>query len=141
MKQLLTADTVAALLAHFPDDEFRCTSAELQAGFREVARSFPQLLGQISFGKVGAYVSAPAVEAALDSLAASGFYSRYNRDLVTYDLDKSKLKSYYDEFLRQRFAEADIPDTVINEASVTLQTAIIDIHGSSNLERLLVTSS
>ena len=140
MTKLMTADIVAALLARFPGDKFRCTSAELQAGFREVARSFPELLGQISFGKVGAYVSSPAVESALDSLAAAGFYSRYNRDLVTYDLDKSKLESYYDEFLRQRFAEADIPDTVINEASERLRAAIIDIHESSNLEHLLVTS-
>ena len=140
MTIFLAADTVAALLAHFPDEEFRCTSAELQAGFRELSKEYPQLLGQISFGKVGAYVSSPTIEAALDSLAASGFYSRYNKDLVTYDLDKGKLTVYYDKFLRQRFAQANISDDLIRKASEDLKTAIVDIHNDSNLELLLVTS-
>ena len=139
MSRFLTTDAVAALLAHFPDEQFKSTSTELQAGFREVARQFPQLFGQISFGKVGAYVSSPTIEAALDSLAASGFYSRYNKDLVTYDLNEEKLGSYYDRFLKQRFDKAGIASETIEIASQTLKDSLNEIHGSSKLERLLVT--
>ena len=140
MPRFLTTDAVAALLAHFPDEQFKSTSTELQAGFREVARQFPQLFGQVSFGKVGAYVSSPTIEAALDSLAASGFCSRYNKDLITYDLDKKKLGSYYDRFLNQSFDEAGITVEIIEHASRTLQCVLTEIHGTSELERLLVTS-
>lgn len=139
MSRFLTTDAVAALLARFPDAQFKSTSTELQAAFREVARQFPQLFGQISFGKVGAYVSSPTIEAALDSLAASGFYSRYNKDLVTYDLNKEKLGSYYDRFLDQRFDEAGIAPETIDKASQTLKDSLNEIRGCSRLERLLVT--
>ena len=136
--RFLTTDTVAALLAHFPEDQFKSTSTELQAGFRQVALEFPALFGAISFGKVGAYVSSPTIEAALDSLAASGFYSRYNKNLVTYDLDKEKLKSYYNDFLEGRFGEAGIELNTIKQASQELHDALKTIHKSKNLERLLV---
>ena len=140
MSRFLATDVVAALLAHFPGERFKSTSTELQAGFREVASEFPQLLGQISFGKVGAYVSSPTIEAALDSLAASGFYSRYNKDLVTYDLDKSKLIEYYDKFLDSRFDEAGISVDMIQNASQSFKESLTAIHRSSKLDRLLVTS-
>lgn len=139
MPEVLTTDVVAALLAHFPEERFKSTSTELQAGFREVASEFPQLLGQISFGKVGAYVSSPTIEAALDSLAASGFYSRYNKDLVTYDLNRTALLDYYDRFLSRRFDNADITVDTIRNASLVLSRALSAIHRSSELERLLVT--
>ncbi len=138
MPRFLTADTVAALLAHFPDDEFKSTSTELQAGFRAVAREFPQLFGQVSFGKVGAYVSSPTIEAALDSLAASGFYSRYNKDLVTYDLNKNELISYYRKFLRRRFDEAGVDTGTIEAAARRLRDALTDLHQATALEPLLV---
>lgn len=140
MPEFLTADVVAALLAHFPEERFKSTSTELQAGFREVASEFPQLLGQISFGKVGAYVSSPTIEAALDSLAASGFYSRYNKDLVTYDLNKSALLDYYNRFLSRRFDEAEVSVDTIKNAAQVLSRALLSIHSSSKLVRLLVTS-
>ena len=139
MTGFLTADVVAALLAHFPEDQFKSTSTELQAGFREVASQFPQLLGRTSFGKVGAYVASRSIDAALDSLAASGLYSRYNRDLVTYELNKVELMSYYNRFLHRRFTEADISVATIKDASIALRDAIHEIHNSSQLERLLVT--
>ena len=138
MPRFLTTDTVAALLAHFPEDQFKSTSTELQAGFRQVALEFPTLFGAISFGKVGSYVSSPTIEAALDSLAASGFYSRYNKNLVTYDLNKEKLMSYYIDFLKNRFDEADIELDTIKQASQELHDALRAIHESTNLERLLV---
>ena len=138
MPRFLTADTVAALLAHFPEDEFKSTSTELQAGFRAVAHEFPQLFGQISFGKVGAYVSSPTIEAALDSLAASGFYSRYNKDLVTYDLDRDSLLSYYTDHLKGRFDQADIDTGTIEAAAQCLCEALTDIRQSTALEPLLV---
>ncbi len=140
MTRLLTADAVAALLAHFPDDQFESTSTELQAGFRVVAGEFSQLFGQISFGKVGAYVSSSPIEAALDSLAAAGFYSRYNKDLVTYDLNRAELKSYYDTFLRERLDKAGIDTDIIKEAARRLRDALADIRQGTDLERLLVVS-
>lgn len=139
MPEFLTTDVVAALLAHFPEDRFKSTSTELQAGFREVAGEFPELLGQVSFGKVGAYVSSPTIEAALDSLAASGFYSRYNKDLVTYDLNKGALLDYYNRFLSRRFDDAAVSVETIKNASQALSRALLSIHRSSKLERLLVT--
>lgn len=138
MPRFLTTDTVAALLAHFPENQFKSTSTELQAGFRQVALDFPALFGSISFGRVGAYVSSPTIEAALDSLAASGFYSRHNRNLVTYELNKEKLQSYYMDFLEIRFNEADIDLDTIKKASQKLHDALRAIHESTNLERLLV---
>ena len=140
MPEFLTTDVVAALLAHFPEKRFKSTSTELQAGFREVASEYPQLLGQILFGKVGAYVSSPTIEAALDSLAASGFYSRYNKDLVTYDLNRTALLDYYERFLSTRFDAADISVDTIRNAARVLSRALTTIHRSSELERLLVTS-
>ena len=140
MPEFLTTDVVAALLAHFPEERFKSTSTELQASFREVAREHPQLLGQISFGKVGAYVSSPTIEAALDSLAASGFYSRYNKDLVTYDLNRTALLDYYERFLSRRFDAADISVDTIRNAARVLSRALTTIRRSSELERLLVTS-
>ena len=140
MSRFLTADVVAALFAHFPEERFKSTSTELQAGFREVAREYPQLLGQISFGKVGAYVSSPTIEAALDSLAASGFCSRYTKDLVTYDLNRTALLDYYERFLSRRFDAADISVDTIRNAAEVLSRALTTIHRSSELERLLVTS-
>ena len=41
MPGILTADVVAAVLAHFPEDHFKSTSTELQAGFRHIAEEFP----------------------------------------------------------------------------------------------------
>lgn len=140
MPRFLTADTVAALLAHFPNDQFKSTSTELQAGFRAVANEFPQLFGQMSFGKVGAYVSSPTIEAALDSLAASGFYSRYNKDLVTYELNRDHLLSYYNDYLKGRFDQAGIDTGTIEAAAQRLCDAIIDIRQSTVLEPLLVVS-
>ena len=139
MPEFLTTDVVAALLAHFPEDRFKSTSTELQAGFREVAGEFPELLGQVSFGKVGAYVSSPTIEAALGSLAASGFYSRYNKDLVTYDLNKRALLDYYNKFLSRRFDDAAVSVDTIKNAAQVLSRALLSIHRSSKLERLLVT--
>jgi len=138
MARFLTADTVAALLAHFPGKQFRSTSTELQAGFRQVALEFPTLFGAVSFGRVGAYVSSPTIEAALDSLAASGFYSRHNRNLVTYQLNKEKLQSYYTDYLESRFNEANIELDTIKQASQKLHDALRVIHESTDLERLLV---
>ena len=139
MPGILTADVVAAVLAHFPEDHFKSTSTELQAGFRHIAEEFPGLLGHISFGKVGAYVSSPTIDAALDSLAASGFYSRYNKDLVTYELDKSRLMLYYKTFLDERFVNASIGEDTIKEAALALRDILYKIHRSTKLERLLVT--
>lgn len=139
MPKFLAADVVAALLAHFPEDQFESTSTELQAGFREVAEDFPELLGHVSFGKVGGYVSSTTIDAALDSLAAAGFYSRYNKNLVTHELDKPKLLSYYARFLEQRFTSADISTKTIRRASERLKATLDNIHHSPNLDRLLVT--
>lgn len=139
MPRFLTADAVAAVLAHFPDDQFRSTSTELQAGFRRLAHDFPELFGQVSFGKVGAYVASPTIEAALDSLAASGFYSRYNKDLVTYQLEKGRLTSYYEQFLAPRFASVDISVDTLKDAALVLRDALNELRRSPNLELLLVT--
>lgn len=138
MPKFLAADVVAAVLAHYPEDQFESTSTELQAGFREVAEDFPELLGHVSFGKVGGYVSSPTIDAALDSLAAAGFYSRYNKNLVTHELNKPKLLSYYDKFLDQRFTSAGISVQKIIEASGRLRDTLDSIHHSPNLDRLLV---
>jgi hypothetical protein len=140
MSGFLTADAVAAVLAFFPKDTFESTSTELQAGFREIALQYPDLFGQISFGKTGAYVWSPTIDAALDSLAASRFYSRYNKDLVTYELNKTKLQSYFDNFLYDRFHEAGITTDTIETASCALMDILRDIHTSSDRKRLLVVS-
>ena len=139
MRGFLTSDAVAALLAHFPEDRFKSTSTELQAAFRHVAKEFPSLLGNTSFGKVGAYIASSAIDAALDSLAASGFYSRYSRDLLTYELNREKLLLYYDSFLDQRFRNAEVSVDTIKQASLVLKDIIHEIHGSPSLDRLLVT--
>ena len=139
MSRFLAADAVAAVLAYFPEEQFKSTSTELQAGFREVAVEFPELLGNISFGKVGGYVSSPTIDAALDSLAAAGFYSRYNKDLVTYELNQEKLLAYYEKFLEDRFAAANISVRTIQKASERLRDALYDIYNAPRLDRLLVT--
>lgn len=139
MPRFLAADAVAAVLAHFPEEQFESTPTELQAGFRQVAREFPELLGQVSFGKVGGYVSSPTIDAALDSLAAAGFYSRYNKDLVTHELNIAKLSSYYKTFLAQRFNAAGISEQVIKRAAETLRDELNDIYQSPSRDRLLVT--
>lgn len=139
VRRFLTSDVVAALLAHFPEDQFQSTPTELQASFRQVAKAFPVLLGNVSFGKVGAYVSSTSIDAALDSLAASGFYSRYNKDLVTHDLNRAKLKSYYDDFLNQRFADSGVPVDTIIEAAALLKESVSDLYKSPNRQLFLVT--
>ncbi len=139
MSGFLTADAVAAVLAFFPEHKFESTSTELQAGFREIALQYPDLFGQISFGKTGAYVWSPTIDAALDSLAASRFYSRYNKDLVTYELNRTKLRSYFDNFLYDRFHEAGITVDIIQEASRALMDILTNIHASPDRKRLLVT--
>lgn len=123
----------------FPEDQFRSTSTELQAGFRQLAHEYPQLFGHLSFGKVGAYVSSPTIEAALDSLAASGFYSRHNKDLVTYQLDQEQLTEYYDRFLKQRFVSSNISVDTIQEAAESLRDELRALRETNNLELLLVT--
>ena len=127
------------MLAFFPEDKFESTSTELQAGFREIALQYPDLFGQISFGKIGAYVWSPTIDAALDSLAASRFYSRYNKDLVTYELNRAKLKSYFNTFLYRRFHEAGITVDTIEAASCALMDILTSIHQSPDRKRLLVT--
>ena len=138
MSSIFPADAVAAILAFFPEETFKATSTELQAGFREVATKSPQLIGHISFGKIGAYVSSPAIDAALDSLAASGFYSRYNKDLVTYELNRDKLLSYYKAFLETRFDEAGVSVEDIKSASQLLKDTLHEIHESPNRHLLMV---
>ena len=139
MSGFLTSDVVAAVLAHLPGDQFRSTSTEIQAGFRQLADKYPQLFGHLSFGKVGACVSSPTVEAALDSLAASGFYSCYTKGLVTYhQLDKEQLTEYYDRFLKQRFASSNISVDIIKEAAESLQDGLRELRETHNLELLLV---
>ncbi len=138
MSGFLTSDAVAAVLAHFPEDRFRSTSTELQAGFRQLAHEYPQLFGYLSFGKVGAYVSSPTIEAALDSLAASGFYSRHNKDLVTHQLDQEQLTEYYDRFLKQRFVSSNISVDTIQEAAESLRDELRTLRETNNLELLLV---
>lgn len=139
MSGFLTSDAVAAVLAHFPEDQFRSTSTELQAGFRHLAHEYPQLFRHLSFGKVGAYVSSPTIEAALDSLAASGFYSRYNKDLVTYQLERARLREYFERFLEPRFASADIPVETLTSAAESLRDMLSELRATPNLEVLLVT--
>ena len=75
-RNFLSSDAVAALLAHYPGTTFEANPTQLQAGFRRVSQDYPELLGHVSFGKVGEYVGSATIEAALDSLAATGFYSR-----------------------------------------------------------------
>ena len=139
MREFLTSDAVAALLAHFPEDRFKSTSTELQAALRHVAKEFPLLLGNTSFGKVGAYIESSTIGAALDSLAASGFYSRHSGDLLTYELNREKLLLYYDGFLDQRFRNAGVSVDTIKQASLVLKHMICEIHESPSLDRLLVT--
>ena len=139
MLGFLTADAVAAMLAHFPEDRFRSTPSQLQAGFRRLAHEFPELFGQLSFGKVGAYASSPTIEAALESLAASGFYSRDDHDPVTYRLEQGRLASYYDRFLAPRFASADVSVDTIEAAARTLSDVLRELRRAPNLEPLLVT--
>lgn len=139
MPRFLAADAVAAVLAHFPDETFESTPTELQAGFRQVASQFPDLLGHVSFGKVGGYVSSPTIDAALDSLAAAGFYSRYNKNLVTHELNKAKLLSYFKRFLERRFNAAGISVQVIEKAAETLREELHDLYHSPSRDRLLVT--
>ena len=139
MPGFLTPDAVAAVLAHFPEDRFRSTPSRLQAGFRQLAREFPELFGQLSFGKVGAYASSPTIEAALESLAASGFYSRDDHDLDTYRLEKDRLASYYDRFLAPRFASAHVSVDTIEAAARTLSDVLRELRRVPSLELLLVT--
>ena len=134
-RNFVTADAVTAILAYSPVKEFMATPTQLQAAFRRVATEFPQLLDFHSFGKVGAYVGSDAVEAALDSLAAAKFYSRYNKDLVTHRLHEDKLKSYYDTYLKVYFDESHI-----RRAAQCLIDTLDELHSSQYLEDLLVLS-
>lgn len=134
-RNFVTADAVTAILAYSPVEEFRATPTELQAAFRRVATEFPQLLDFHSFGKVGAYVGSDAVEAALDSLAAAHFYSRFNKDLVTHRLHGDKLRKYYDTYLDKYFDESHI-----KKAAQCLIDTLNELHSSQYLEDLLVVS-
>lgn len=139
MKEYLTSDVVAALMAHYPEDEFQSTSTELQAGFREVAGDFPDLLGQVSFGKVGSYVSSDAIDAALDSLAVSTLYSRYDKDLAVYALNKPELLNYYRRFLSKRFHDSGVSEERIVAAAGRLRGALDEIKSADRLDAVMVT--
>ena len=137
-RNFLSSDVVAALLAHYPGTTFEANPTELQAGFRRVSQKYPELLGQVSFGKVGEYVGSATIEAALDSLAATGFYSRYNKDLVTYELNKHNLSEYYNSFLKPRFEKSGISCDTIEEAANFLCKSLQEIRDSSDRSQLLV---
>ena len=137
-RNFLSSDVVAALLAHYPGTTFEANPTQLQAGFRRVSQKYPKLLGQVSFGKVGEYVGSATIEAALDSLAATGFYSRYNKDLVTYELNKHNLSEYYNSFLKHRFEKSGISCDTIEEAANFLCKSLQEIRDSSDRSQLLV---
>jgi len=139
VRGFLTSDVVAAVLAHFPAEKFESTSTEVHAGFRELGREFPELLGHVSFGRVGEYVASDAIDAALDSLAASSFYSRYNKDLVTYELNKDRLGVYYRRFLAERFTAAEVSEDRLVEAATRFHSLLEELHGSDDLDTVLVT--
>lgn len=138
VRHFLASDVVVALLAHFPEETFQANPTQLQAGFRCVAQKHPELLGHVRFGKVGAYVSSATIEAALDSLAITGFYSRYNKDLLTYELNKSKLMQYYNSFLQDKFIESNISSATIKKAANLLRNALDEIRESSDRSQLMV---
>ena len=82
----------------------------------------------------------PTIEAALDSLAVSGFYHvEYNRDSVTYKLDRDKLLLYYRNFPSRRFGEAGISTELVERASLSLRDAVREIRQSADRRLLLVT--
>lgn len=137
-RNFLSSDVVAALLTHYPEATFEANPTELQAGFRRVSQRYPKLLGQVSFGKVGEYVGSDTIEAALDSLAATGFYSRRNKDLVTYDLHQKNLSEYYNKFLKPRFEKSGISCDMIKEAANFLCKSLQEIRDSSDLSLLMV---
>ena len=135
----LAADTVAAILVHLPAGSFKATPTELHAGFRRAADGFPELLGQISFGKVGSYCHSPTIAAALESLAASSYWSRGGRDLLKCRLDRDRLREYYDRGLNWRFSEAGISVETIDRASRMLLDALSELRLHSNHRHLMVT--
>ncbi len=137
-RNFLSSDAVAALLAHYPGTTFEANPTQLQAGFRRVSQDYPELLGHVSFGKVGEYVGSATIEAALDSLAATGFYSRYNKDLVTCELNKHNLSEYYNNFLKPRFEKSGISCDKIKEAANFLCESLQEIRDSSDLSLLMV---
>lgn len=137
-RNFLSSDVVAALLAHYPGTTFEANPTELQAGFRRVSQKYPELLGQVSFGKVGEYVGSATIEAALDSLAVTEFYSRYSKDLVTYELNKHNLSGYYNNFLKPRFEKSGISCDTIKEAANFLCKSLQEIRDSSDRSHLLV---
>lgn len=137
-RDFLSSDVVAALLAHYPEATFKANPTQLQAAFRCVSHEYPMLLGQLSFGKVGEYVGSATIEAALDSLAATGYYSRYNKDLVTYELDQTSLLQYYNKYLKPRFKKSGISCDIIKEAARFLCKSLCEIRNSSDRSQLLV---
>ncbi len=138
VRHFLASDVVAALLAHFPGETFQANPTQLQAGFRCVAQERPELLGHVSFGKVGAYVGSATIEAALDSLVITGFCSRYYKNGFTYDLDKSKLMEYYDSFLQDKFVQSGIDTETIKQAADLLSESLIEICESCDRSQLMV---
>ena len=137
-RNFLSSDVVAALLAHYPEDTFEANPTQLQAAFRCVSHEYPLLLGQVSFGKVGEYVGSATIEAALDSLAATGYYSRNNKNLLTYKLEQKSLLQYYNNYLKPRFEKSGISGDTIKEASTLLSNSLHEIRNSSNRSQLLV---
>lgn len=138
VRHFLASDVVAALLAHFPGETFQANPTQLQAGFRCVAQERPELLGHVSFGKVGAYVGSATIEAALDSLVITGFCSRYYKNGYTYDLDKSKLMEYYDSFLQDKFVQSGIDTETIKQSADLLSESLIEICESCDRSQLMV---
>lgn len=137
-RSFLSSDVIAALLAHFPEETFEANPTQLQAAFRCVSHDYPMLLGQLSFGKVGEYVGSATIEAALDSLETTGYYSRCNLDLLTYQLHKEDLLKYYKDFLENRFEESGVSSKTIEEAAKVLRDSLHKIHASSDRKMLMV---
>ena len=137
-RSFLSSDVVAALLAHFPESTFEANSTQLQAAFRCVSQEYPVLLGQMSFGKVGEYVGSATIEVALDSLEATGYYSRCNLDLLTYQLHKEELLKYYKDFLENRFEESGVTSKTIEDAAQLLHDSLHKIRASSDRKMLMV---
>ncbi len=144
MRDVLTSDVIAALLAHLPreseqssDAEFEGNPGQIHAAFNQVAQRYPELLGDISFGRPGTFVRSPAIAGALDTLVMDGFLSCANPDLVMYSIKGDKLSRYYHDYLESRFERDDVT-VQLGDAAVLFQETLARLRDSDNAWELLV---
>ncbi len=128
---MIPEDVVAAILAHFPEEEFVADTTRLQEAFRRLKGSRPSLLAALSFDGAAILAKSEDLTGALDSLGKARYLRRENPDLCKYRVARSKLREYYRSFLKDLLDDAGLTEREIKEGASELSEIVRGLANSS----------